>query len=103
MKRKTKAEREAEQRAALFVRVRDVYSGACGEEWLEELDGEQQQWLSMETGERVIRVLSGMFRGERPEGEREHERAWLFREYCISKFGSATSATDWLFEHGVRA
>ena len=30
MKRKTKAQREAEQRAALFQRVRDIYSGAQG-------------------------------------------------------------------------
>ena len=103
MKRKTKAEREAEQRAALFVRVRDVYSGACGEEWLEELDGEQQQWLSMESAGRAIRALRLMFQGDKPEDRDECERAWLFKTHNLAKFESATSATDWLFEHGVRA
>lgn len=103
MKRKTKAQREAEQRAALFVRVRDIYSGACGTSWDEDLHEEQGEWLNMETAERVVQALRWTFRGKRDEGADKHQLDWIFDSHVLSKFESATSATDWLFEHGVRA
>ena len=54
-KRKTKAQRDAEQLEALTRRITDIYSGACAMEWAED-DFANAEILSM-----VVPALQSIF------------------------------------------
>jgi len=95
-KRKNKAQREAEQRSALFQRVYDVVSGACGQEY------EEGRVMGQEEARRVRGALLGLFRGDRLHPHTSVcEFDYLFR--CPERLGDTGSITNFLFEHGVRA
>lgn len=89
MKRKTKAQREQEQRASLHQRIADVYSGAQGSSWDDAVDFATAEILS-----RVIPVLQSEFGTE--------ERRCLFGPHCLAYFDTPSSAADHLFRNGVR-
>lgn len=89
MKRKTKAQREQEQRAALLRRVTDIYSGAQGAVW------DNDDFVTAEILGQVIPVLRELFGTENTE--------YLFSLHCLRYFDSAASATNHLFSNGVRA
>jgi len=106
-KRKTNAQREAEQRSALFQRVYDVVSGACGRV-LESQDSIECEWLVPDELSRAVPALKEMFSGDqaldaqdKPTGDWENDH--LFELHYLDRFTSVGSITDFLFEHGVRA
>lgn len=89
-KRPTKAQRDAAQKAALLRRVTDVYSGALGAEWGED------EWATAEILASVIPALRDIF------GE-QAGRDYMWECHCIDRFDTAKTATDFLFEAGIRA
>ena len=91
MKRKTKAQREAEAKDALQQRIQDIYSGACGRRCS---DGDD--WPSLEEVARVIPAIRETFG--------EPVKDWLgWRAHNLGKFESVGAATEYLFDHGFRA
>lgn len=90
MKRKTRSQREAEQRAALRQRITDVYSGALGTEW------DEDQFATAEILSNVIPVLKEIF------GDQVSGQEYLWAPHCLRYFDTAQSATDHLFSHGVK-
>ena len=91
-KRLTKADREAQQRAALLRRVTDVYSGALGGEW------DDEQWANAETLSLVIPALKELFGEQLSEG-----MEYVWGQHCLRYFDTAESATSHLFSAGIRA
>ena len=65
MKRKTKSEKEAEEKAALRQRIADVYAGACGEP-----ADTDDFFLTLEAGSRAITALKKLF------GQEGREYMW---------------------------
>jgi hypothetical protein len=92
MKRKTKSQREAEQKAALLQRITDVYSGALGDLW-----DDENNWASAEQLSKVIPALQKMF------GSQREDNGWCWNMRCIEYFDTPTSACDHLYENGFRA
>lgn len=90
-KRKTKAQREGEQKAALLRRVTDVYSGALGAPWTND------EFATAEQLANVIPALRGIF------GEQVPDREYMWAAHCIRYFDTAASATEHLFGQGIRA
>lgn len=91
MKRKTKEQREAEQRAALLQRITDVYSGAVGQVWAVD------DWANAEILSTVIPALQGMF------GKQVNGTDYAFQNHCLKYFDTPQSACDHLFDLGFRA
>lgn len=92
-KRKTKAQREEEQRAALFRRIADIYCGVIGESQ-HNLDEDDIVWLDVDGYAKVHRAISEAF-----GWKREHLRG----PHCAENFKTARTLTDWLFDNGYRA
>jgi hypothetical protein len=90
MKRMTKAQKEAAQKAALLQRVTDVYSGATGGEWLHD-----ECFIDAAQLCRVMTCLRDLFTST--------DREWMFGIHVLDKFLSAESATEFLYREGVRA
>ena len=89
-KRKTKAQREAEQLEALTLRITDIYSGAQGSAWGDE------DFANAEVISNVIPTLISVFGC--PEGN-----GCLFRGYSLRYFDNPASASEHLFKYGYRA
>lgn len=90
-KRKTKAQREAEQKAELYRRVHDVYCGAKGQLW----DGDDfatAQHLSL-----VVPALRDLFAAQHAE------MIYPWQPHCLSHFDTADTATEFLYAQGYRA
>lgn len=92
-KRKTKAQREAEQKAALYQRIHDVYSGAVGAQW-DSRDG--GDFADAETLTNVMWALRCIF-----ADQSEHEFYWDIHH--IKYFDNPEKAADFLFDAGFRA
>ena len=91
-KRKTKAQREAELKAALLQRLADIYSGAAGEKWVY-----GEQWATAELLTKIIWACKEIFGPQRPEID------WPFNTHSIEYFDTPESACEHLFEAGYRA
>lgn len=89
MKRLTKQQKEDQQRAALLRRVTDVYSGAMGAIWTED------EFATAEILSRVLPALKELFDPQWQD--------YMHSPHGLSRFDNAKSATDWLFQEGVRA
>jgi hypothetical protein len=89
---KTKAQREAEQKAALLRRVTDVYCGAKGDSW-----DHGDEWATAQILENVVWALKKLFGPQLPD----YESPWM--PHCLSHFDTPESATDFLFDNGFRA
>lgn len=78
MKRKTKSEKEAEEKAALRQRIADVYAGACGEP-----ADTDDFFLTLEAGSRAITALKKLF------GQEGRVACWLLqrRQHEVYKRG----------------
>ena len=95
-KRKTKAERIEDEKAALQQRLADMLRGAEGGDLDPDDDcaaiypGILSNWLS------AIRwtLLTKEQRDERPG---------MMNPACLGYFENVPKATDWLYEYGVRA
>lgn len=92
-KRKTKAQRESERKAALYQRVHDVYSGALGAKWDSEGNGD---FANAEQLTDIMWALKCLF-GQ----QSEHEYYWNIHH--IKYFDTPESATEYLFDAGFRA
>lgn len=90
-KRKTKAQREAEQLAALEQRIRDIYSGACGRAMWCDDDFPCAEELS-----RIIPTVRDVF------GER-HPNWYVYQVRCLDRWELPGRVAEWLFELGFRA
>jgi len=89
-KRKTKAQREAEQKAALRQRVADIATGAAGYE----LDADSE----FSTAEVLSRLMPALQIQFSMEG-----RDYLWALSNLGNYNDIDSTTDFLYEHGVRA
>lgn len=92
-KRKTKSQREAEQKAALLQRVHDVYSGAQGSQWNTEINGD---FATAEILQDVLCTLQQIF-GK----QRGYDYYWNIHH--LSHFDTPEKAADFLFGEGFRA
>jgi len=90
MKRKTKSEKEAEEKAALRQRIADVYAGACGEP-----ADTDDFFLTLEAGSRAITALKKLFGQE--------GREYMWESHCLDRFETIDLATEFLYQTGVRA
>lgn len=90
MKRKTKAQREAEQIEALRMRINDVYSGASGSCW-----DEEAEWPTAEQLSRIVPALRCIFEGE----SNKH----LFNPHHLDKYETPSRLAEFYFDQGVRA
>ena len=88
-KRKTKAQREAEEYAALLQRITDIYSGATGQEWG---DGD---WATADNLSRVLPAIRELFETEAGD--------WKFGLHAINYYDTAETAATFLYKNGVRA
>ena len=89
-KRKTKQQKEAEEKAALRQPIADVYAGATG--WLIEAEDS----ISLESASRAITALRQLFnRGE------DYEFMWQSQN--LEHFETIDQATDFLYRYGVKA
>lgn len=93
IKRKTKAQREAEQKAALLRRVHDVYCGAIGAQWDSVENGD---FATAEQLSQIMWALKCLF-----GAQLEHDYFWNIHH--IKHFDNPESATDFLFDAGFRA
>lgn len=91
MKRKTKAQRIAAQKKALYQRVYDIACGACGRV----LDNDDDNWLTSEELARFIPVLQQNFGAD--------DMTFLWSLHNLGHFETPTTAADFLYEYGVRA
>ena len=98
-KRKTKAQREAEQWGALRQRVSDVVTGACGRELDVDDEGEALESPSPEELERIVPALERLF-GVNEEAKRN---LYLFKVHNLGHYRDVDAITNHLFEAGVRA
>ncbi len=89
-KRKTKSQREAEQKAALYRRVHDVYCGAAGKVW----DGDD--FATAENLSNIVPALRDIFGPQQ-------EATYPWQPHCLHYFNDANTAANFLFEHGYRA
>lgn len=92
-KRKTKEQREAEEKAALRRRVDDIFLGAVGYKSAEE-DGEP--WP-----EQFITFCVALKQAFLVEGDSGNE--WMWTLDGLSNFCNPESATEFLYRNGVRA
>lgn len=95
-KRKTKAEREAEQMAALQKRVEDIMAGA-GVEAEYDAFGEPCSFTMAENVPEIARALRARF------DLTEHQEEALGRLHNADEFDNSKRLTEWLYDMGVRA
>lgn len=90
-KRKTKAQREAEQRAALLRRVHDVYCGAKGQLW------DSDDFSTAAQLSNIVPALRDLFASQ------HSEMTYPWQPHCLHYYDTAESAADFLFSQGYRA
>jgi hypothetical protein len=89
MKRPTKAQKEAAEKAALLQRLQDIYSGAMGQQWGED------DFATAEILSRVLPVICGAFDLE--------ENKWILGHHALGYYNDPHSAMERLYAEGVRA
>jgi len=87
--RKTKSQKEAAQKAALLQRLRDIYSGALGQEWSNE------DFATAEVLSRVLPAVRTSFGIEDNSSTLSH--------YCLHHYDTPETAAEFLYDQGVRA
>ena len=90
MKRPTKAQREAAQKAALRRRVADIAIGAAGYNF-----DDPDEFATAEFLERFVCALEVAFGTE--------ENHYLWQACCLSRWNNIDSSTEALGERGVTA
>ena len=94
-KRKTKAQREQEQRAALLRRVVDIYSGGC-ERSMEPVPVFQDDVTPMELS-RILTALRDLL------GDGPHAEWWGWEPRALGHFQTPELAAQHLYNAGFRA
>ena len=90
VKRQTKAQREAAQKAALRRRVADIAIGAAGYNF-----DDPDEFATAEFLERFVCALEVAFGNEHNQ--------YLWKPHCLSRWDNIDSSTEALWDHGVRA
>lgn len=90
MKRKSKAEKDAEEKAKLRQRIRDFVAGACGDS-----PDDDDFFLSLESASRLIPALRKTFGDD--------GNSYLWEAHCLDRYETVDSITELLFRNGVRA
>ena len=90
MKRLTKSQREAKQRAALSQRVHDLYAGAWGRPVTED------DFCTAEDLSRVLPALKGAMTVTEPQD-------YVWCDHNLGEFNDPKTATEFLYRAGVRA
>ena len=96
-KRKTKAQREQEQRNELYVRISDMAAGACGRR----MDCDEEFFVPEDLA-RLIPVLRETYGVDRDEEAGTYSNQHLFRPHNLNYYTDLQSLVDFFFEHGVR-
>lgn len=91
-KRKTKAEREQEQKDALLQRISDIYSGACGAA----MDDPETAFPTIADLSRVIPAVRELF-------GQPCDDWWGWRAVALGDWETPEKAVEFLFENGFRA
>ena len=90
-KRKTKAQKEVETKAALKQRLTDIYSGALGCEWADDAGFIVDAELLC----RVVKACEEIFGS--------YDNAWLFWISSLGEYDSVDKLTEFYYRNGVRA
>jgi len=97
VKRKTKEQREAEEKAALRRSIEDIVLGAEGDRGVLEDD-----WFANATTlSRLVPALRARF-GEDSKGEVIKKTEHLWWAINLDHYENVDSITNFLFDHGVR-
>ena len=97
MKRKTKEQREAEQRAALRQRIADIATGAAGYEF-----DNGDEFATADFLARFVPALRVQFGfDEKREELKKFNHLWSLIN--LQNYNDVDSTTDFFFDHGVRA
>jgi hypothetical protein len=91
MKRPTKAQKEAAEKAALLQRLQDIYSGASG--GVVQVDDE----VYAETIRKVMVVVKDLWVGA------EESEQYLVAHWNVDEYGTVEKAAEFLYGYGVRA
>lgn len=96
-KRKTKQQREAEQKAALRQRLDDLFVASTGDLY----DGESEPWP--ESFIDFVGSIRQVFQIRRVEAEgiEGNEHLWLF--WNLKHYRNPEAATEYLYQEGIRA
>ena len=89
MKRQTKAQKEAAEKAALLQRLEDIYSGAMGLQWGED------DFATAEILARALPVIREVFSIERD--------SWMLGLHALQYYDKPETAATMLYDNGVRA
>ena len=90
-KRKTAGQRRREQLDAFRTRLIDIYSGACGREFVV-----GDEWASAEELRRIIPAVREVFGTCRAVD-------YVYRPHCLEHWDDPAKLAEWLFEAGFRA
>jgi len=90
-KRLTKQQREKKEIEALRVRLNDIYSGASGEEWIED-----DMWPHTHILSRIHPAVISVF----PVGD---DKRFVYSTRNLDKFDTPSVLAEFLYRHGVRA
>ena len=102
-KRRTKAQREADEKAALRQRIRDIATGAAGCEPDEESGLDLVSELGAEGMSRFLPALREVFELWSLESGEGHQRAWLLGPHTLHNYENLDKLTDLFYEEGIRA
>lgn len=98
LKRKTKARREEEAKAALRQRIHDIACGAAGFQFDQEGEFATADFL-----ERFVSALKAQFGFEEKSEQGTTSNKFLFDVNILHHYDNIDSATDFLFRNDVRA
>ena len=91
-KRKTKAQKEAEEKAALKQRLTDIYSGALGQKW----DDDDEGFIAdAELLCRVVQACRDVF-------VNDHNKQ-LFEVHNLDEYATVENLTGFYYAYGLRA
>lgn len=98
MKRKSKEQREAEAKASLRQRVADIACGAAGYQF-----DNGEEFAGAEFLSRFVPALQAVFGEETDDGKVKSSNNYLFNTLNLNHYDNIDTATDFLYEHHVRA
>jgi hypothetical protein len=104
-KRQTKTEKIEAEKSALRLRLYDLACGAFGqgftEDSLDDLGGELIHITDIEGFGRWLCAIREVFElNDSVEGQ---HKAYMTHPQCLHKFATLDSATEFLYERGIRA
>lgn len=96
--RKTKKQQENEQRAALLQRLRDLFTGATGDEF--EDDGAEPMPTEFMAFVMATKTVFCILKDDNDKDCPGNE--WLWHLWNLHNFKTPEDSCAWLFDNGVR-